>query len=113
MKKAAKHIEPFMDKGEALMDFDVGRVPAGQVALLATNTALYICPLPLRGAPMISPYIAMAGAARHGTLLVLTSAGGQQLAVELGTGTRGLSDIVIHQVEQAQRQGSAGQPEGS
>lgn len=83
------------------MDFDIGRVPAGQVALLATNMALYICPLPLRGRPMISPYVAMSDAARNGNSLRLIAQGGTQLVVDLGSGTRGLSDIVIHQVRQA------------
>jgi hypothetical protein len=103
MNKAVKHIEPYLERGEALMDFDIGRVPAGQVALLATNMALYICPLPLRGQPMISPYVGMAGAERHGRSLYLQAHGGAQLVVDLGAGTRGLSDIVIHQVEQARQ----------
>ena len=103
MNKAVKHITPYLDRGEALMDFDIGRVPAGQVALLATNMALYICPLPLRGQPMISPYVAMAGAARHGSSLLLQAQGGAQLVVDLRAGKRDLSDIVIHHVEQAAR----------
>jgi hypothetical protein len=103
MNKAAKHIQPYLERGEALMDFDIGRVPAGQVALLATNMALYVCPLPLRGRPMISPYFAMAAADRHGSSLYLQAQGGAQLVVDLGSGSRGLSDIVIHHVQQARQ----------
>lgn len=103
LNKAAKHIEPYLDRGEAVMDFDIGRVPAGQVALLATNMALYICPVPLRGRPMISLYVGMAGAERHGRSLYLQSYGGAQLVVDLGAGARGLSDIVIHHVKQARQ----------
>lgn len=101
MKKAAKHIEPYLDRGEALMEFDIGRVPMGQVALLATNMAVYICPLPLSGAPLRSPYENMAGAERLGKLLLLRSYGGTDLFVDLGPGRRALADIVVHHVAQA------------
>jgi hypothetical protein len=102
MNKAMKHIGPYLDPGEALMEFEIGRVPQGQVALLATNLALYVCGLPLRGRPGILPYELLASCEVQGRTLVLRSAEGETLSVHVGP-ARPLAGIVARQIMVAKR----------